>query len=1210
MSKRSVITVILASFFSIASILFVNTGDVLADNSREWDNGQGNAEAAVVGGQGGRGGLSEAQINASVVNTRNTGAFAASYSSFANGDIPTSMPDVKVGSVVFEGTNVPLDKMDASSTVYVYTAIATKDSTVQVKDSNGNWVDKQVKKDEVMAYIPLDGGNLGKLWGLSALGGGIKNNVTNIILPNGKSISEIAGASVLSDAAMAAIYNRLVADGTLIYLDNVFTFNDFIKKILEELTEEELKELCKDGCCDTECPPPTPKPGCHDEDHWGHTEGTAKVRNSTVDAEKWVDEVWARPGDTIQFEITYCWGAQAVAGDDYDPARTEYWTGKDAEYFQLTSSEGLPYLFGENGQEIGLDKHILSSPHKKRIGPATLNEVKNSSVDKQIDFKFWLYLPGEKDGEDYTCIVFDFLAEFYVGPGYQVPGLGTGGCNATGKTSMSDVGKHITEGVQYDEIQAWQLYTHMEQGECDSCCPYDDDANKNTACSNKKKRNNLDLKSDNIKDDPFESLSRAQQFTGHVWGLVDRVADDLVWHYEQCDTSDCGCKKLSATSGSCTSTEKDGVTIYSADNKEVSCKRGQSFSYAVVSSSGSCSTDHTSYCTCTPSSKYVAPKGKRYTEDISRDIHAINAGQKNPTATAHIPYSFRTATSTTIAAGDVVYLGESVQSTFTVNIKPRIVEEVRPNEPYATLVDGKIQAVEFITATLPNGGGAVRQPVQDDNLCNYFGGDCKIVWEEGGPLNPEGRYNGKDYFKQVTRAVPDDKDSLVGQYYCAAVGISHTDSHASVDDPDQLRVKGFSELTPWRISGIACRTIAKKPSFQVWNGGIYTNGSISTSLTNKKLGTSLLEGVDEKQYKTDDHYSEDEQPIYTFGSWEEYFVVARGKTTGFASGAALGYSPASLVSPGGITPPISTYCRVTKKTISNTNCKDWYAGESGVKNTSQDTILNRLLARYAPDQGNDSTWPTGTLLNNGARYIYQPDASSTVAISSIVEAFQKDTFKASDPNMYNCNNYNNDGDTLKMCKGVTREDLQTTSNYASSTLIIRTEGIINIDRNICYGNGNCTKGYAVSLGNNSEWFDSMYGLPQILIIAKKGIEISKDVTQIDSWLITEGGINTCSGYSVGDEKLSTSNCGNTLMVNGPVFAGYMKLNRTAGANANKGPASYNNASVLNKKLGDAGSAAPAEIFNVRPDALYWAYSQAQRFTQATVTYTRELAPRY
>ena len=45
-------------------------------------------------------------------------------------------------------------------------------------------------------------------------------------------------------------------------------------------------------------------------------------------------------------------------------------------------------------------------------------------------------------------------------------------------------------------------------------------------------------------------------------------------------------------------------------------------------------------------------------------------------------------------------------------------------------------------------------------------------------------------------------------------------------------------------------------------------------------------------------------------------------------------------------------------------------------------------------------------------------------------------------------------------------------------------------------------------------------------------------------------------------------------------------------------------------LTDDGSIQPAEIFNLRPDTLFWAYSQAQRYSQANVTYTRELAPRY
>ena len=83
----------------------------------------------------------------------------------------------------------------------------------------------------------------------------------------------------------------------------------------------------------------------------------------------------------------------------------------------------------------------------------------------------------------------------------------------------------------------------------------------------------------------------------------------------------------------------------------------------------------------------------------------------------------------------------------------------------------------------------------------------------------------------------------------------------------------------------------------------------------------------------------------------------------------------------------------------------------------------------------------------------------------------------------------------------------------------------------------------------------------------------------------------------------------------------MELLRTAGANHGNGDSladSLTDDDPRERSLGSTrstsdarrGSAAPAEIFNLRADAYIWAYNQAQRYSEAVVTYTRELAPRY
>jgi hypothetical protein len=116
-------------------------------------------------------------------------------------------------------------------------------------------------------------------------------------------------------------------------------------------------------------------------------------------------------------------------------------------------------------------------------------------------------------------------------------------------------------------------------------------------------------------------------------------------------------------------------------------------------------------------------------------------------------------------------------------------------------------------------------------------------------------------------------------------------------------------------------------------------------------------------------------------------------------------------------------------------------------------------------------------------------------------------------------------------------------------------------------------------------------IPQVVIIANS-INITGNVKQIDAWLITKGGLNTCSDVIITD-KLSSKICGNQLIVNGPVSAAILYLRRTAGSGT-----------------GQANSGDPAEIFNLRPDAYMWASARATGSGNRVQTvYTTELPPR-
>ena len=152
--------------------------------------------------------------------------------------------------------------------------------------------------------------------------------------------------------------------------------------------------------------------------------------------------------------------------------------------------------------------------------------------------------------------------------------------------------------------------------------------------------------------------------------------------------------------------------------------------------------------------------------------------------------------------------------------------------------------------------------------------------------------------------------------------------------------------------------------------------------------------------------------------------------------------------------------------------------------------------------------------------------------------------------------------------------------------------------------------------------NSISSLPQILIFAKK-VNVLSQVNRIDAWLIldedhADNNIDTCADFS----EPNATQCSETLIFNGPVFAKSLTLRRTGGANHHTGNSTgisadsrllgtrYQKVSGTYYAVSQDGSIAPAEIFNLRSDAYYWGMSQAQRSGIAEVVYQRELAPRY
>ncbi|RWZ78451.1 MAG: hypothetical protein EOT05_01680 [Candidatus Microsaccharimonas sossegonensis] len=114
-------------------------------------------------------------------------------------------------------------------------------------------------------------------------------------------------------------------------------------------------------------------------------------------------------------------------------------------------------------------------------------------------------------------------------------------------------------------------------------------------------------------------------------------------------------------------------------------------------------------------------------------------------------------------------------------------------------------------------------------------------------------------------------------------------------------------------------------------------------------------------------------------------------------------------------------------------------------------------------------------------------------------------------------------------------------------------------------------------------------IPQLVLIAGN-INIRDTVTQVDGWLSAEGTLNTCS--NINRTSITINNCNQLLTINGPVMAKEVQLWRTAGS------------------LDGDNSGAPAEVFNLRPDAYLWGLSQSAQSGRLETVYTQELPPRF
>ena len=583
--------------------------------------------------------------------------------------------------------------------------------------------------------------------------------------------------------------------------------------------------------------------------------------------------------------------------------------------------------------------------------------------------------------------------------------------------------------------------------------------------------------------------------------------------------------------------------------------------------------------------KYVTHWKKEY-PDSHVGTTTQNLGQTEKKSSVYTPYNFNTSIHSYIESseGGVGFLGARISIGANYGVAPR-ANELVSKTPYATHTrdDQTVKVYEMIVDENYPESKLQEQTIANGNICRGSGIErCKLVDTVTGRINSAGKYTG-EFLNTDTydRTIPDDlPGGGLGKKYCTRSVIwpaaSHdSDSNTVENNMSGSAMNGGNNLH--HVSAASCVTLAKKPNFQVLGGGFYTNGAIKTAISEKAVGGGL--GA----------YPSAETRSY--GSWDEFGVLAAGKVLGFGSGAAMGYEEGynfnlprggirnayyTFIGPTGPNSVVSGISNISHMTIANDKNGP---GNSGISRIGS-AVLARLKARFRDTIIRNSSNTITSLTSNetsaknylGLSQLYHQGDTSLSAMNSTANFYQFDR-----------------GGNLIARSNTTGEKLM-------NTLAMFVDGTLTIDRNINIAH---------------ETYNAVDDFPQVLIFAKK-INITSNVTNIDAWLILDedtgdNQIDTCSD----NHYPNALSCNETLTITGPVFARKLILNRTAGSHTGGGRAGAHPLQTGPTGTYYAeGSIHPAEVFTLRADAYFWAYRQSLSGGQAYMVYSREIAPRY
>lgn len=369
----------------------------------------------------------------------------------------------------------------------------------------------------------------------------------------------------------------------------------------------------------------------------------------------------------------------------------------------------------------------------------------------------------------------------------------------------------------------------------------------------------------------------------------------------------------------------------------------------------STTTCHTEYETCNHSNDYYPSSRSKTNSD-------------NDTATVKVPYNYENTASVTIdtSKGDYVYAGETVTiEDFQINVNPTYNNLT--NGSYATKVhNAQLHLIAYVSdsdassETSAGRSGDCSDIRVSKDTCDVIASktrDLNNPENTGGFVNHEFSKTGDSQVDNSDKmsSVYNVYDAPAGKNYCVVAAVYPARSHNANADGDSMDTDGNGR---WYISAPHCVKVAKRPSFEVWGGSLYTSGEIIAEPSTKKV----VAGFHDFSNAYSGAQATNSRNTTVFGSWVEQSILAPTTSiSGIASGASTGYfgritdrTDVELLGGSHEGNGVS-YCIRSPLTIPNVNCgSNNIAGGFSSINVDKPGDKSALVSRFSVGSSNYS----------------------------------------------------------------------------------------------------------------------------------------------------------------------------------------------------------------------------------------------------------------